>query len=71
MFYRQRTNFDYCKTGTDCLESIFDRLRLTPAQRTALYKGDKVLTPNVRIHNEKMDVLLHLERGELVYQMVR
>ncbi|MDE7149378.1 MAG: hypothetical protein K2O01_03070 [Bacteroidales bacterium] len=68
--YRQRAEFDYSKTGTDCLESIFDRLRLTPAQRTSLYKGDKILATDVRIHNEKTDVLLYLERGELVYRTV-
>ncbi len=68
--YQQRAEFDYSKTGTDCLESIFDRLRLTDAQRTALYKGDKILASDVRLHNEKTDVILNLERGELVYKMV-
>ncbi|MDE5704320.1 MAG: hypothetical protein K2H70_05805, partial [Bacteroidales bacterium] len=68
--YLQRADFDYSKTGTDCLESIFDRLRLTDAQRAALYKGEKVLASDVRLHNEKTDVILHLKRGELVYKTV-
>ena len=68
LFYQQRTDFDYSKTGTDCMERIFDRLRLTPEQRASLYNGDKIVVSGVRLHNQKTDIILYLEHGELIYR---
>ena len=68
LFYQQRTDFDYSKTGTDCMERIFDRLRLTPEQRASLYNGDKIVVSGVRLHNPKTDIILYLEHGELIYR---
>ena len=68
LFYRQRAAFDYSKTGTDCIERIFDRLRLTPEQRTALYNGTGIMVPDVHLHSEKTDIILQLEHGELTYR---
>lgn len=66
--YRQRAAFDYSQTGTDSLETIFDRMGLRPKQRTALYNGDKIVVSGVRILNEKTDFILQLQHGELVYR---
>ena len=66
--YRQRAAFDYSKTGTDHIESLFDRLKLTPEQRLSLYRGSMLLVSNVRIHNEKTDVVLKFEQGNLSCQ---
>ena len=67
LFYQRRTAFDYSKTGTDSLETIFDRMGLQQEQRTALYNGDKIVVSGVRIHNAKTDIILQLEHGELTY----
>lgn len=66
--YRQRAAFDYSKTGTDRLETLFDRMGLSAEQRTSIYHGDKVLASGVRIHNERTDVVLSFENGRLTYQ---
>lgn len=66
--YLQRATFDYSKTGTDHIESIFDRLKLTPKQRISLYRGTIVLVSGVRIHDKNTDILLKLQHGELVYR---
>lgn len=68
LFYQQRAAFDYSKTGTDHIESLFDRLKLTPEQRTSLYNGDKIVVSGVRLHNQKTDIILYLEQGELIYR---
>lgn len=68
LFYQQRAAFDYRKTGTDHIESLFDRLKLTPGQRTSLYNGDKIVVSGVRLHNQKTDIILYLEHGELIYR---
>ena len=65
LFYQQRAAFDYSKTGTDHIESLFDRLKLTPEQRLSLYRGSMLLVSNVRIHNEITDVVLKFEQGNL------
>ena len=67
LFYQRRAAFDYSKTGTDSLETIFDRMGLRQEQRTALYNGDKIVVSGVRIHNAKTDIILQLEHGELTY----
>ncbi|MDE6439803.1 MAG: hypothetical protein K2K51_02140 [Bacteroidales bacterium] len=65
--YRERAQFDYSKTGTDSLETIFDRMGLRPEQRTAIYNGDKIVVSGVRLHNAKTDIILQLGHGELTY----
>ena len=67
--YRQRNVFDYSKTGTDSLETIFDRMGLRAEQRTALYNGDSIIVSGVRINSVKTDIILMLKHGELVYRI--
>lgn len=66
--YQQRSAFDYSKTGTDSLETLFDRMGLRPEQRTALYNGDRIVVSSMRFHGQKTDIILHLEHGELMYR---
>ncbi|MDE6307509.1 MAG: hypothetical protein K2L79_01645 [Bacteroidales bacterium] len=67
--YLQRNVFDYSKTGTNSLETIFDRMGLRAEQRTALYKGDSIIVSGVRLHSAKTDIILTLKHGELVYRI--
>ncbi|MDE5559468.1 MAG: hypothetical protein K2I84_02310, partial [Bacteroidales bacterium] len=56
--YQQRAAFDYSKTGTDRVETIFDRLRLTDEERQQLYAGEAITVHNIKIRTNKMDATL-------------
>ena len=63
--YRKRAAFDYSKTGTDRVETIFDRLRLTDEERQQLYAGETITVHNIKIRTNKMDATLSFHNGEL------
>ena len=63
--YRKRAAFDYSKTGTDRVETIFDRLRLTDEERQQLYRGEEITVHNIKIRTNKMDATLSFHNGEL------
>lgn len=63
--YRERAAFDYSKTGTDRVETIFDRLRLTGEERRQLYDGHEITVRNIKIRTNKMDATLSFHNGEL------
>ncbi|MDE5743761.1 MAG: hypothetical protein K2H62_05340, partial [Bacteroidales bacterium] len=63
--YQQRAEFDYSKTGTDRVETIFDRLRLTGEERRQLYDGHEITVHNIKIRTNKMDATLSFHNGEL------
>ena len=63
--YRERAAFDYSKTGTDRVETIFDRLRLTGEERQQLYAGEAITVHNIKIRTNKMDATLSFHNGEL------
>lgn len=63
--YRERAAFDYSKTGTDHVETIFDRLRLTDEERRRLYDGKEITVHNIKIRTYKMNATLSFHNGEL------
>ncbi len=63
--YRERAAFDYSQTGTDRVETLFDRLRLTDEERQRLYDGQDITVRNIKIRTNKMDATLSFRNGEL------
>lgn len=63
--YRERDAFDYSLTGTDRVETLFDRLRLTDEERQRLYDGQDITVRNIKIRTNKLDAILSFHSGEL------
>ena len=64
--YNEREKFDYRTTGTDRMETIFDRLRLTSDERNRLCLGEEITVHNIKIRSSKIDAIISFHNGKLI-----